>query len=169
MSHTSHEWRARVVFVRPGTLDDEQLAAVAQALPGFGILHDNGTDRVRAEMDVTAPTVRLACDAAIRAVREAYGQVLPGSVTITGLRVLSAADHERELAYPPSLDLIGLAEVAQALRVSPQRAGELARTNPAFPAPVATPKMGPVWTRASIEAFDRTWERRPGRPRRQDD
>ncbi|NJP33706.1 hypothetical protein HCJ94_17380 [Micromonospora sp. HSS6-12] len=160
----SQRWRARVTFMHPGNLDDEQLAALTQALPGYGILHDNGTDRMRAEMDVDAPSARLACDAAVRALRAAHAQVVGGPVTITGLRVLTAADHERELAYPPALDLVGTAEVAQMLGVSTQRAGELARTNPAFPAPVATLKMGPVWTRASIEAFDRGWERRSGRP-----
>ncbi|MFG2056667.1 hypothetical protein ACGFI9_21855 [Micromonospora sp. NPDC048930] len=169
MTQGSQQWRARVTFAHPGKLDEDQLAALTQALPGFGILLDNGTDRMRAELDVPAPTAMVACTAALRAFREAYTEVVGGRLTVTGLRVLTAADHERELAHPPAIDLIGLAEVAQMLRVSPQRAGELARTHPAFPSPVATPRMGPIWTRASIEAFDEAWERRAGRPRRDAD
>lgn len=164
MTLKNQQWRARVTFMHPGALSDERLATFVQALPGYGFLHDNGTDRMRAEMDVDAPSARLAVDQAVRALRAAHGQAVGGPVTVTGLRVLTAADHERELAYPPALDLVGTAEVAQLLGVSSQRAGELARTHPAFPAPVATPKMGPVWTRASIEVFDRGWERRSGRP-----
>lgn len=168
MTQRSQQWRARVTFAHPGKLTDDQRAAFTQALPGYGILLDDGSDRMRAEMDVATPSARLACDLAARGLRSAYAAVVGGQPTITGLRVLTAEDHERELAYPPALDLIGTAEIAQALGVSPQRAGELAKTHPAFPSPVATPKMGPIWTRASIEAFERTWERRPGRPRRQD-
>jgi hypothetical protein len=60
-------------------------------------------------------------------------------------------------------ELAGLAEAAEILGVSKQRVTEL-RAQPAFPAPVAELKSGPVWTRDSIEEFAQTRRRQPGRP-----
>jgi hypothetical protein len=63
-------------------------------------------------------------------------------------------------------DLVGVAEVAELLGVSKQRASDLAHSE-GFPAPVATLRAGPIWRRSQLARFAGGWERRPGRPRRE--
>lgn len=161
-----NEWSASVTAHRPEHTTVERLDALTRALPGFGIVVDNGTDRVRMEMTVQAPTARAACEAAVRAARAAYSQAFGGQPDITQVRVLTAEDYERELVRPAELDLVGKSEAAEILGVSPQRVDELGRSHPDFPPPVATLKMGTVYTRASIEEFGERRVRRPGRPRK---
>ncbi len=61
--------------------------------------------------------------------------------------------------------LVGLAEIAEMLGVSRQRAGQLSREYPDFPAPVAELASGRVWERAGVEEWAlRHPQRRPGRP-----
>ncbi len=55
-----------------------------------------------------------------------------------------------------------MAEVAELLKVSRQRASALARSE-SFPSPVVALRSGPVWTRASVNRFVESWRRRPGR------
>ncbi len=166
----SRQWHGSVTFRRWAEQpDDEVLAALARELPGYGVIVDNGVDRVRVEVTVQASTVRAACEAALRGFRAAYTTAVGATAPdVTAVRVVSGDDYAAELARPSQIDLVGKSEAAQMLRVSPQRVDELSRTNAAFPDPVAELKMGPVYTRASIEAFDQQWERRrTGRPRRQ--
>jgi predicted DNA-binding transcriptional regulator AlpA len=56
------------------------------------------------------------------------------------------------------MELIGIAELAELLKVSRQRADQLAR-QVGFPAPVATLVGGRVWSRSEVEA----WMREVGR------
>lgn len=164
---TQQEWRTTLVWPLPGDVDQERLDALVRALPGFGVVTADGeTRRLRAEMTVEAGTVRQATDTALRAGRAAYAQAFGTAGEPVSLRVLTAADAEEEAARPAGLDLIGLREIAEILGVSPQRAKQLADEHPDFPDPVARPLMGPIFTRASVEAFNGRWERRPGRPRK---
>jgi hypothetical protein len=64
-----------------------------------------------------------------------------------------------------NLDLIGITEIARALGVSRQRAGQLADDSD-FPAPVVQPASGRLYTRASVKAFPRTLGRHTQPPRR---
>ena len=59
--------------------------------------------------------------------------------------------------------LVGVAELAQRLGVSRQRASELAKRHPGFPRPEAELASGPVWDESSIYAFVDGWDRSPGR------
>jgi hypothetical protein len=65
----------------------------------------------------------------------------------------------------PVPELVGLAEAAQILQVSTQRAGQLAKL-PSFPKPVQRLRMGPVYTRRAVVDFhrNRRRERHPDRP-----
>jgi hypothetical protein len=161
-------WHATVTLRRwtaPPT--DDQLAALAAALPGFGVVVDDGAARVTVQMSFTAQSARTACDAAARAARTAWAQTLSGTPEITGIQVLTDEDWNTAIVGPGPQDLIGKSEIAQLLHVSPQRVDELSRTHADFPAPVAAPKMGPVYTRASVDVFNDGWERRrTGRPRK---
>jgi hypothetical protein len=64
-------------------------------------------------------------------------------------------------------DLVSAPEAAEILRVSPQRLHEIADRR-GFPKPVYELRTGKLWLRPAIEAFDRLWERKPGRPANDD-
>ena len=156
---TVHRWKT------PPT--DEQLAELVAALPGFGIVADDGERRVTVHMSFPAKTARSACDEAVRAARAGWSQALSATPEVTAVRVVTEDDWQAEAARPSVQDLIGKSEAAALLKVSPQRVDELSHTHVDFPAPVANPKMGPIYTRGSIEAFDKGWARqRTGRPKK---
>ena len=163
------DWYATVTFRRPDLPDpvtDEQWDALTRALPGYGVVVDDGVDRLRTDLQVSAPTARVACEAAIAAARAAYRAAFGGIGDITAVRVLTAADWEREQAHPGEVELVGNREAAALLGVQPQRVDQLARKHPDWPDPIARLAAGPVYTRASIAAFDKRWQRKSGRPRK---
>lgn len=51
------------------------------------------------------------------------------------------------------LDLIGISEIAEILRVSRQRVDKLSRTDPGFPAPVARIQAGRIWRASDVAAW----------------
>ena len=59
------------------------------------------------------------------------------------------------------LDLVGAAEVATMLNISPQRVHQLHAAVRGFPEPVAVLAAGRIWRRRDIEA----WARETGRMR----
>ena len=56
-------------------------------------------------------------------------------------------------------------EIAGKLRLNPAKVALVQRTDPAFPAPIATFRDGPVWSAAAVEAWAPTPEPRPTRER----
>ncbi|MDM4721430.1 hypothetical protein QTQ03_18160 [Micromonospora sp. WMMA1363] len=165
MTQQPQQWHSAVTIRRwTQQPTDDQLAEITRTLPGFGIIIDNGADRVRLEMTIEAPTTRQAADTATRAARTAHSQAIGGAPDITALRVITAEDHEREISRPHPMDLVGNAEIARILGVSRQRVEQLAREHDAFPDPVARLAAGPVYTRGSVDAFTNGWQRKPGRP-----
>ncbi len=80
------------------------------------------------------------------------------------LEVLTEAALVQQLAEPEPT-YAGVTEVAELLGVSKQRVSEL-RTSAAFPAPIAELAAGPVWSVPTLTRFIDTWERKPGRPRK---
>lgn len=71
---------------------------------------------------------------------------------------------ERTLEEPNLPDLVSAPEVGEILGVSRQRVHQLIKENRSFPPPLLRLGSGPLWLRATIEAFDRSWTRKPGRP-----
>ena len=80
---------------------------------------------------------------------------------------MTFAEHDALLEQPQLPELVGVAEIADILGVSRQRASEL-QTRAGFPAPIAVLRSGPVWARPSLNRFIEGWARTPGRPRRDD-
>ncbi len=63
--------------------------------------------------------------------------------------------------------MVGLAEIAQMLGVSRQRAAQLANDYSDFPPPLSDLASGRVWERSSVEAWQQAHhDRRPGRPKK---
>lgn len=161
------EWRAIVTWPRPPDIGEEQLTALAEALPGFGIATAD-EQHVTAAMTVDGSTLRQATDAALRIARDVHHTGLARVGQPTQLRVLPVDAYDAELRRPQAQDLVGYAEAAKILEVSPQRVAQLARERPDFPAPIASLSMGPVFTSASVETFGKL-PRRGGRPRKATD
>lgn len=83
---------------------------------------------------------------------------------IIRIEVMTPEELTREVDTPNSPRLVGVAEIAELLKVSKQRVSELRREE-WFPPPTAELAAGPVWTYDSVRRFERTWPRKPGRPR----
>ena len=72
---------------------------------------------------------------------------------------------EEQLKEPTYPEVVGIAELAEMLKVSKQRASELARDE-RFPRPHQMLASGPVWIAPNVRDFAATWVRKPGRPRK---
>jgi predicted DNA-binding transcriptional regulator AlpA len=63
--------------------------------------------------------------------------------------------------------VVGVAEIAELLGVTSQRAGQIVRDHADFPAPIATLAAGRVWDLAAVKAWMADHpDRRSGRPRK---
>ena len=71
---------------------------------------------------------------------------------------------DAENSRPTLPDLVSTPEAAEVLRVSPQRVHELAASKADFPEPIYELRAGKLWLRDAIEAYERRWQRKPGRP-----
>jgi hypothetical protein len=83
---------------------------------------------------------------------------------LVALRLVLDTELDAELEQPAYPELVGVAEIAELLGVTRQRASEL-RRRAGFPRPIAELRSGPVWPKSWITRFAGQWERRPGRPR----
>jgi hypothetical protein len=99
------------------------------------------------------------------ALTEAAGAVLGGiastglATVLVGLEIGDRSEREGHVTMP---ELQGVAEVARALNISKSRASRLARST-GFPVPVATLSSGPIWVKAHVEGWSKTWGRRSGK------
>lgn len=72
---------------------------------------------------------------------------------------LGVGDRQGAMFGPVTLDLVGIAEVAEILGVSTQRVDQIARTDATFPPPVAELRAGRIWQRHDVN----TWAQHTGR------
>lgn len=87
---------------------------------------------------------------------------------VVRLEVVREDELDAQLQRPAMPELVGPAEAAELLGVSRQRIHQLNdrhRRHLGFPHPLIQVRMGPLWAAAAIRAFDRNWDRRPGRRR----
>lgn len=83
---------------------------------------------------------------------------------VASVEVMTLEEHDRRLAEKPR-KLAGLTEVGKLLKVSRQRAAQLAVRQDA-PAPIAELAAGPVWYLDDWSTFKKGWHRQGGRPRK---
>lgn len=62
------------------------------------------------------------------------------------------------------MTLLGISEIADRFGVSRQRISHLRHR---LPEPLATLKCGPIWEATAIDAWAATWDRQPGRPKKE--
>jgi hypothetical protein len=144
-----------------GTATMLKAKAIAALKPD--VVYDETTGRVSAVFEVKAATLRQATDAALRHARE----LLP--VKPAELTVRTTQQHAALTEHPAQMDLVSLGDAAELLGVSPTRVVQLWQTRSDFPDCIARPRSGPIWTRASLEAFKARRDHnrgRSGRPRK---
>lgn len=136
-------------------------SAVAELQPSVTYDPDRGS--LTAVFELIAPTLRQATAAALRQARLLL-RAKPSAITV------QPTDRYQHLTdHPPAMDLLSVGDTAEVLGISATRVIQLAQTACDFPAPVARPRSGPIWTRASIDSFKMRRESQPltvGRPRR---
>ncbi|MDO2396054.1 hypothetical protein QRB38_19970 [Mycobacterium avium subsp. hominissuis] len=142
-------WTTQLTYTADG-LTEADTAALATTLTGADVAYTDGRLQIRLEVD--ANTLQDATDAALRVTSAATGLLKP-----THLQVLPTDDFLGRGRAPFTLDLIGITEIAAEFGVTRQRAGKIAEL-PGFPAPVAHPASGRVYSRPAVQAFHQQWE-----------
>jgi zinc-ribbon domain len=161
---------ARAPEGAPGLDDataDQAAAALVEALAGHYVSGGVGGRAWTARVTLAADSPALAVgEASVRVGGAALDAGLPEwpFVRIEAVRGdVLAEDLER----PQLPELVSAPEAAEILGVSPQRVHVLARENSRFPKPILTLQTGKIWLRAAIIKFAETWERKPGRPKKE--
>ena len=139
--------------------DLQNHARLADASPAIG---DAPNGNLSVSLLLDAPTARIAVDQAMKTVTAALRD-LGVNAPIVGVEAVTEAELERRNAELVIPDLVGIAEIADMLGVSRARAKQLTDRD-GFPPAVARLKAGPVYVREQVEAFERRWDRRGGRP-----
>jgi hypothetical protein len=141
----------------------------------LGIMNDLGYGSVLAFGNTTySPAFTVADDDhPLRALEQGYERLTTAAEKagiahepIVKIEMTDWHELEAELERPAHPAVLGIAELAEILGVSRQRASQVARIN-AFPKPYAELASGPVWFSTNVERFVQEWERKPGRPRKQ--
>lgn len=160
-------WTAQLTYHAP-RLDLERRLEIVEALQA-NAAYDDDTGRLVLTFEVEGTTARQAADNAARTGGAAVSAAARGIVPARPTRILVMPTEEfiAETENPSPIELSGVAEIADILGVSRQRAFQLTGRED-FPDAVADLASGPVFTTPSIHEFKRRWEptRRAGRPAR---
>jgi hypothetical protein len=161
------DWSVRIRAVGPsGSLTDERVFETLEHLEGFApaasVARDGSSIALR--FSVAGDTAGTL-DAARRGVELVQSALRPAELGLEIAEVeattMDELEHEIETRNVP--EMVGVAELADLLHVSKQRASSLAKAK-SFPRPFAILASGPVWAKTTVLRFLRDWPRRPGRP-----
>lgn len=159
-------WQASVAFVSVHPFTEDAAFDTIDALLTHGAA-------MSVERDLTGGSVTLSVEAAtpLDAATEASKLVIAaaephlGSVTVTGLEVLSEDAVDAELARPLFPEVVGYAEIADMAGVSRQRARQFSNIS-SFPKPVIETAQGPLMGKYAVERWLETRNTSGGRPRK---
>jgi hypothetical protein len=162
------QWTVSIDAMTTTEITDDELAQLAEYFQPVAGALSIWPDRHRVGITMSLEDNELVTAARAADAGEArainFMQKVGHNCNIVRLEVLTFDEHDADLAQPVIPELVGVAELAELLGVSTQRASEL-RSRAGFPAPTVTLRSGPVWVRANVEHFAETWARKPGRPR----
>ena len=127
-----------------------------------------GPGRYGGRLSVEANTTETAVASALATFRSAAAEAGLPPWPVVEVECLTEEELDLRLGRPVFPALVGVSEIAGLLArdgvpVSRQRASAVT-SRPDFPQPVARLASGPVWTRNSVQNFVNSWERKPGRP-----
>jgi hypothetical protein len=133
---------------------DEILERLARYAPALSL----GPAGLDVRVNVKATDIYKAFERAWEAVHKAIPGVKPVRVDVEAVE-----DLGRRLNESNKPDVVGVAELAEMLGVTKQRASALAQENSGFPPPITFLKSGPIWKRSHVARFAGKWIRKPGR------
>ena len=158
------QWSVR--FETTGHFTEDHAETVLEALEKCEPAVSYSPRSLSARFWVEAETPQRAVDAGFRLFRSALSGIgIKPAENVVEIECQRLEDLDRSIEESNAPDVVGVAEVAKALRVSKQRTSELARSAD-FPRPVAHLASGPVWKWSAIARYVKDWTRRPGRPTR---
>lgn len=142
---------------------DDRMGGLEDALTEAGAVVTYGDDRYGVRMFADGETAVDALDRAHELfVKSARAAELPDWPLVrASIESIEEFDRAESDAFRPVY--LGVAELAERLGVTPQRASQITRRAD-FPRPVAELRAGPFWVEAAVEAFIAAWPRRAGRP-----
>lgn len=161
------QWIVRCEVGLPkGVLAEEHADEIMCALKGHAPAVSYSPHTISVRFCVDADSPGRASQSGLRlahsALKKAGIEIPPAR--IVGCEIQSLAGLDRELGEPNVPDMVGVAELAKLLKVSKQRASELARVRD-FPKPFVVLESGPVWRKSTLVSHLRRWRRQPGRPK----
>jgi len=140
----------------------ERLEAFAERLRSHHGVVGGGGDHYDAQLSLEGDHLAEVVTAALAVFAEARAAVGLPAWPYVELEAKTEAALNAELSKPPFPEVVGATEAARMLGVSRQRLYQLAERDD-FPPPMVQLAAGPVWLTNSIRAFERDWDRRPGR------
>jgi hypothetical protein len=154
-----------------GFVEADRVAEVCDALVERLSDRDAAVAGSRTQLGVTMTitTVAGAGQAAVEALdvwHSALRELGLQTVGESAVEVVSAEEQDRRLSESSMPEIWSTPEVATYLGVSRQRVHQLLGEHPTFPPSLQRLGSGPIWLADTIRAFDRSWDRRPGRPRK---
>ena len=163
-----NRWQCTVEFALELALTHDQIDALLERLrphaPALSV--DDTRPTVSAVMTIDKDDVLDAAANALHLLTQALHKTGARITTKISVEAINEAEANRRLAESTFPEMVAATEAARILGVSRQRFPRLAGEN-AFPAPAVHLSLGPLWTRASIEAFNNQWERKVSRPPKQ--
>ena len=159
-------WQASVAFMSAHPFTEDAAFDTIEALLTHGAA-------MSVERDLSGGSVTLSVEAATpldaaaeatRLVTSAAEPIL-GSISVTGIEVLSESAVDAELARPLFPEVVGYAEIADMAGVSRQRARQFASLS-GFPKPVIETAQGPLMGRHAVARWLETRNTSGGRPKK---
>ncbi|MFH8805588.1 hypothetical protein ACH4F6_39665 [Streptomyces sp. NPDC017936] len=138
---------------------DELHEHLADCSPAVGTAP---SDNLSVRIFIEAGTARQAVDTALKEVTAAAKQTGINH-TVVGIELVTEEELDRRLEEPSVPELVGVSEIAAMFGVGRQRAAQVVQRED-FPPAVAHLKAGPVFVKWQVEAFEKRWDRRGGRP-----
>lgn len=162
------EWSVRFAINRPDMASTEDhVDEIVANLRTHAASASYTPHELSARFNVTASTPLQAVREGLHLFNAALGQagIQATEEGIVEAEAEAIPDLARRIDEPNVPDLVGVAEVARILKVSKQRASDLARSQE-FPRPIEVPASGPVWKKSAILRHVGLWPRKPGRPKK---
>jgi hypothetical protein len=156
------QWSVRVELAGPARgLDPDVVSDVLESLEDNAAVASLGVRSLGVRLSVDEQEALAAQSKALKLVRAAVSRVGLSEWPLVGIGAATMEELAEELARPNYVALAGVSELAKILGVSKQRASELAKSR-TFPKPLMVLASGPVWAVPAVDAFSKTWNRRPG-------
>ena len=152
------DWYVSIGFKSVEVLDADRAFDFTGKLGGAPMSVERDGSGGNVSVYVTAKTLREALETSAHRVKAAAEGTI-GAIDIFRIEAMPEEDFDREVEWPLFPEVVGFAEIARLADVTRQSARDYAKGK-SFPAPVIVTAQGPLFAKASVEAW---LETRPNR------